>query len=174
MEVSADFQNLERALIKDSVAVENGVLMRLEAEKQQRIEELKIMIQRVVYQAYSPQVYRRNFNLLRAVNAEVIARGKGTGRGMIDFTLFNDTSLVGRTHPVGNPPPRPEEVPWQIELGQYPDVVQTRRRSNEVAGVTARPWLGPTEPRPAYGIYAEFLDSDLDRWMSQIMDEALQ
>ena len=170
IEFDADFDKLERDILKASVDIENGVLKRLEAEKGLRVNEIKDYIQRFVYQVYGPRVYRRNLNLLRAVNVTVEAKGT-KGKGTIDFVLFNDTSQIPRTRPVGGA--RPEEVPWQIELGQYPDVEITRRKQGQVVAISIRPWLGPTAPRPAYLYYTQFLEQDIPDWTVDIIDEAL-
>lgn len=101
------------------------------AKQEIYLNGLRSAIKIIVYDAYQPERYQRNFKLWIAANKELERRPNA-----VQFTLFNDTSRVSPTSPKGGS--QPQDVPFEIEEGNWP--------TN---------WYGWVMPRPAYTLYAQ-------------------
>lgn len=150
---------VENSIIRLSANMVNAVLEQAERELPMRIADLRQTISKVVYQAYTPKVYRRRADvpLIQAVSGIVTPTPKG-----VDMTLGNESSkIVPRPRPVGGS--RLQQVPFEIEEGTYPEPFQRRKRKGA--------WI---RPRPAYGHYARQLDREIERWTGKIIDRLLK
>lgn len=100
------------------------------AKQETYLNGLRSAIKIIVYDAYQPEKYERNFNLWIAANKELERKPNA-----VQFTLFNDSSRVQPTSPKGGS--APQDVPFEIEEGNWP--------TN---------WYGYVFPRPAYTLFA--------------------
>lgn len=115
---------------------------------------LKAVIEHVVYDAYDPKVYRRNKNLIRAVDRKAERFSSAGVRGS-RVRLFDNAERIRLARaPVGGA--SPDEVPWQIELGAYP-----------------QPWYGFTAPRPAYRTTADLIRTEVNLRARKAVSEAV-
>ena len=133
--------------------MKQAITKQAEADIPAHANRLREMIIKVVYNAYQPRVYTRNYKLLAAPNGVILPTNRG-----VDLILFNDTEAViaarGPFHPKGGS--RPEEVPEEIEEGRYPPG-----------------WMGFTAPRPAYHRYAQILDRTVEAWTDEVIAKVL-
>src|SRR3990172_7279676 len=129
--------------------MKQAITKQAEADIPAHANRLRAMIIKVVYNAYQPRVYTRNYKLLAAPNGVIQPTNQG-----VDLILFNDTEAVERArgpfHPKGGS--QPEDVPREIEEGTYPPG-----------------WMGFTAPRAAYSRYAAILDRTTQRWMDEVL-----
>lgn len=103
-----------------------------------------------VYDAYTPKVYQRNFNLLKAIVAESVATADG-----VEITVRNDTASVQPTSPKGGSPAW--RVPWEIEEGTYP-----------------LPWYGFTAARPYMAHTAAQIDATIESDLLPFINRGLE
>jgi len=82
--------------------MKQAITKQAEADIPAHANRLRAMIIKVVYNAYQPRVYTRNYKLLAAPNGVIQPTNQG-----VDLILFNDTEAV-------------ERAPREIEEGTYP------------------------------------------------------
>jgi hypothetical protein len=123
-------------------------------------QTLRATIQHVVYDAYAPRIYRRNRNLLRAVDRAVSLR-RDRAVHAVQVRLFDNAKKIryrkradGSIGPRGGSPP--DRVPWEIELGEWPI-----------------PWHGFTAARPAYATTARLLHPEAVQLAQAVVADAV-
>ncbi len=151
-----------RSVENSAKRIAEAVHRRAEARADGWLEVLKAAIQHVVYDAYNPETYRRNLNLLKAASLDGPQQFLGLGGRGTTLRLFNDSSKIQyRPDATGHIGPRggsqPHEVPWEIETGNYP-----------------QPWHGFTAPRPAYLLTADAIRPEAEALADEAVAEGIR
>ena len=148
------------SLAKD---MRQAVLQDVTASQDRHIQGLQQMVRQVVYDIYNPKVYKRNFNLITAVDSEVVPIDMGA-----QLTLFDNPEKVTlRRGGISAGGSKKEDVPIEIEEGTYPPMRRAKGTGDTPRGGPVT-WLGYSLPRPAYQMYLELI---IDRTIEEETDQ---
>ena len=152
VEIIVEDNGVTEGLFSLAKAMRNAVLQEAEASQARHVQGLQQMVRQVVYDIYNPKVYKRNFNLIRAVDSQVDVVNLG-----VQLTLFdNPDKVVLRRGNISAGGSRKEDVPEEIEEGNYPPMRRAKGVGDTPRGGPVT-WLGYSLPRPAYQMYLDLM-----------------